>query len=226
MTPRSSVAAAQIESARADHDLRSPQQRYADRIGPRASSVNLRARLVERETANLAEAFERFAQDDELVEGAALVVAARRRFIAGFGRSSAYATLLAWDLTTGLSQVTHIDGATIRPLDVLTETRATDVLVAFSFRRYHRQTIALAEQFAAAGGVVVAITDADDAPLAAIAQRTLIVPTSSASYSDSPTAVAAISHLLSALTTASAKGARRRIAERERLGALLHDYVD
>ena len=187
---------------------------------------SLRARLIERETANLAEAFGRFGQDDALVEAAALVVAARRRFIAGYGKSFAYATLLAWDLTAGLSKVSLIDGSTVRPLDVLSDTGPSDVLVAFSFRRYHRQTVQLAEQFALAGGVVIAITDDGAAPITAHAERTMIVPTGSASYVDSPTAVAAISHLLSALTTASAKGARRRLSTRDRLSAVLHDYAD
>lgn len=213
-------------AARHDRELSSPTDRYAERIQPRTSSLALRARLIERETANLAEAFARFGCDDALVEAAALVVAARRRFIAGYGKSFAYATLLAWDLAAGLSKVSLIDGTTVRPLDVLSDTGPSDVLVAFSFRRYHRQTVQLAEQFVLAGGVVIAITDDAAAPLTAHAERTLIVPTGSASYVDSPTAVAAISHLLSALTTASAKGARRRLAKRDRLSAVLHDYAE
>ena len=213
-------------AARHDRELSSPTDRYAERIQPRTSSLALRARLIERETANLAEAFARFGRDDALVEAAALVVAARRRFIAGYGKSFAYATLLAWDLAAGLSKVSLIDGTTVRPLDVLSDTGPSDVLVAFSFRRYHRQTVQLAEQFMLAGGVVIAITDDAGAPLTTHAEQTLIVPTGSASYVDSPTAVAAISHLLSALTTASAKGARRRLAKRDRLSALLHDYAE
>jgi DNA-binding MurR/RpiR family transcriptional regulator len=213
-------------AARHDRELSSPTDRYAERLQPRTSSLAMRARLIERETANLAEAFARFGRDDALVEAAALVVAARRRFIAGYGKSFAYATLLAWDLAAGLSKVSLIDGTTVRPLDVLCDTGPSDVLVAFSFRRYHRQTVQLAEQFVLAGGVVIAITDDAGAPLTAQAERTLIVPTGSASYVDSPTAVAAISHLLSALTTASAKGARRRLAKRDRLSAVLHDYAE
>lgn len=209
-----------------DRDLTSPKDRFAERIQPRTSSIALRAQLIERETENLREAFDRFSQDDALVEAAALVVSARRRFIAGYGKSFSYATLLAWDLAAGISQVTLIDGTTIRPIDVLSDTRATDVLVAFSFRRYQRQTVSLVEHFARAGGTVIAITDDERAPVAVHARRTLIVPTGSASYVDSPTAVAAISHLLSALTTASAKGARRRLAKRDRFSATLHDYVD
>jgi DNA-binding MurR/RpiR family transcriptional regulator len=104
-------------AARHDRKLSSPTDRYAERIQPRTSSLAMRARLIERETANLAEAFARFGRDDALVEAAALVVAARRRFIAGYGKSFAYATLLAWDFAAGLSKVSLIDGTTVRPLD-------------------------------------------------------------------------------------------------------------
>jgi DNA-binding MurR/RpiR family transcriptional regulator len=210
----------------ADRSLTTPHERFDDRIRPRTSSRALRAKLIERESATLADALGRLADDDALLDAAALVVAARRRFVAGFGKSVAYANLLAWDLSAGLASVQLIDGTTIRPIDVLSETRASDVLVAFSFRRYQRATITLAEQFAAAGGSVIAVTDACDAPLVGLAQQVIVVPTASASYADSPTAVAAVCHLLAALATASAKGARRRLAERDRLSAVLHDYVD
>lgn len=210
----------------ADRALASPHERFDERIRPLTSSRALRSTLVERETANLAEAFARFAADDSIVQAAAAIVAARRRFVAGYGKSVAYANLLAWDLSAGLGGVQLIDGTTVRPLDVLSEARASDVLVAFSFRRYMRQTLTLAEQFVAAGGQVLAVTDAPDAPLVRFARHTVVVPTGSASYADSPTAVAAACHLLSALATASAKGARRRLAERDRLAAVLHDYVD
>jgi DNA-binding MurR/RpiR family transcriptional regulator len=73
---------------------------------------------------------------------------------------------------------------------------------------------------------VIAVTDSATAPIAAIATETVVVPTSSASYADSPTAVAAVIHLLSTLTIASAKGARRRFAEREQLGHILNEYVE
>jgi DNA-binding MurR/RpiR family transcriptional regulator len=100
----------------------------------------------------------------------------------------------------------------------------SDVLVAFSFRRYRRETISICEQFAAAGGSVVAITDDETAPIVGIADVTITVPTTSASFTDSPTAVAATIHILSTLTTASSKGARRRLAERDRLSDELGIY--
>jgi DNA-binding MurR/RpiR family transcriptional regulator len=209
-----------------DRELRSPAERFSERLQPRTSSLILRSRLIEREQQNMQDAFAQFAADDDIAEAAALIVAARRRFIAGYGKSFAYATLLSWDLSVGLSQVLLVDDGNVRLVDVLSDVRSSDVLVAFSFRRYQRKTVTLVQEFAEAGGAVVVVTDDADAPAAQYAAKTLIVPTGSASYVDSPTAVAALVHLLSALSTASAKGARRRIAQRDRLSQVLDDYVD
>lgn len=209
-----------------NESLASPEDRYAARLQRKSSSAVLRARIVESEKRNLAETFDHLGEDDALVRAPARIVAARRRYVLGAGKSFAYATLFAWDLSAGLAQVLLIDEAAVRSIEVLTEVRPTDVLIVFSFRRYRRQSLLIAEQFAAAGGTVIAVTDSATAPITAIATETVVVPTSSASYADSPTAVAAVIHLLSTVTIASAKGARRRFAEREQLGHILNDYVE
>jgi DNA-binding MurR/RpiR family transcriptional regulator len=209
-----------------NESLSSPEERYAARLQRKSSSAVLRARIVESEKRILAETFDHLGEDDALVRASGRIVAARRRYVLGAGKSLGFATLFAWDLSAGLSQVLLIDEAAVRSIDVLTEVRPTDVLVVFSFRRYRRQSIVIAERFAAAGGTVIAVTDSASAPLSVVATETVVVPTSSASYADSPTAVAAVIHLLSTLTIASAKGARRRFAEREQLGHILNDYVE
>src|SRR5918994_493581 len=63
---------------------------------------------------------------------------ARRRFIVGSAKSFSYASLLAFDLSAGLSHVTLIDGTVVRGVDVLSDVRSSDVMVAFSLRRYRR----------------------------------------------------------------------------------------
>lgn len=205
-------------------ELTSPSQRFGARLQRPSSSASLQARVMEQEARTLAEAFERVAADGSVAAAAATVVAARRRFVSGTGKSFAYASLLAADLSAGLSNVTLVDGTLVRHVDVLADVRDTDVLVAVSLRRYRRETVALAGRFAAAGGSVVAVTDTTDSPLIAVAGQAIVVPTASASYADSPTAVAAVVHLLATLTTASAKGARRRLAERDRLAHDLELY--
>ena len=209
-----------------DRSLTSPGDRYTARLQARSSATALRARIVETELANLRDTFSHLGEDDSLVHASSRIVAARRRYVLGAGKSFAYATLFAWDLSAGLAQVLLIDEGAVRSIDVLSDVRPTDVLVVFSFRRYQRQSIIIAEQFAASGGIVIAVTDAGNAPIARFAAETVTVPTTSASYADSPTGVAAVIHLLSALTTASAKGARRRFAEREKLSRVLGTYLE
>lgn len=215
------------EAAREENQrLATPGQRFGARLGKDtpdrpSSSAALQARLIRQETHTLDEAFDRVSADGSVLDAASAVVAARRRFVVGTGKAFAYASLFAIDLSNGLSHVSLVDGTLVRHLDILTEVRDTDVLVAFSFRRYRRETVTFAEQFAAAGGTVVAVTDDDDSPLTTIARQVVVVPTDSASHVDSPTAVAAVVHLLATLTTASAKGARRRLADRDRIAAAL-----
>ena len=209
-----------------DRRLTAPAQRFGARLRARSSSSGLLARVLDQETATLARTAETLRRDGSVERAAARVVAARRRFVIGGGKSSAYASLLALDLTASLAGVTLVDGVAVRPVDMLCDVRDTDVLVAFSLRRYTRETVAVARAFAAAGGVVVGVTDDPGSALARLADTAVVVSTRSASYADSPTAVAAVTHLLATLTAASAKGARRRLARREELTRALDVYEE
>lgn len=215
------------QSARhaANRDLRSPGERYRARMQS-TSSAALQTRLIAAELENLSEVLGRLTADGSVRRAASLTVAARRRFVVGAGKSHAYASLLAADLSAAVAQVSLVDDSSLSTLDLLSDVRESDVLIAFSFRRYRRSTVAVAEQFAAAGGTVIAITDDPAAPVARWASECVEVVTDSASYADSPTAVAATIHLLATLTTASAKGARRRFADRDRVSAALGIYLD
>lgn len=207
-----------------DRVLTSPGERYGARLRPRSSANALLTRVIAQETSNLSEALRSLQQEGSLQAAAQAVVAARRRYVASAEKSWAYAALLATDLSASMAHVHLVDGNVVRPVDVLCDVRATDVLVAFSLRRYAGSTLAIAEEFRAAGGSVVGITDAADSPLAEIANVPVVVSTSSASYADSPTAVAAVVHILATLSAASAKGARRRLARRDEVARRLDSY--
>ncbi|MEU8224960.1 SIS domain-containing protein [Kribbella sp. NPDC048915] len=208
-----------------NRELASPQARYDARL-QRRSSAMLQRRVVEQERATIDAALDQILTDSSIAQAAARIVAARRRFIIGSAKSFSYASLLAFDLGVGLSQVTLIDGTVVRGVDVLSDVRANDLMVAFSFRRYRRDTVEIARRFVDAGGELVAVTDFEDAPLAKIADQCIYVATGSASYVDSPTVVASVLHVLATLTTASSKGARRRLMERDRLNTELGLYVN
>jgi DNA-binding MurR/RpiR family transcriptional regulator len=207
-----------------NRELTSPQDRYDARLQRRSSTL-LQRRVVEQERASIEEALDEILADDAIAQAAARIVAARRRFVVGSAKSFSYASLLAFDLSAGLSQVTLVDGTVVRAVDVLSDVRANDLMVAFSLRRYRRDTVEIAKAFKAAGGELVVVTDFEDAPLAQVADQCIYVATGSASYVDSPTVIVSVLHVLATLTTASAKGARRRLGERDRLNTELGLYI-
>jgi DNA-binding MurR/RpiR family transcriptional regulator len=209
-----------------NRQLTTPDERYGARLQRRSTATALLKQVVAQETANLAATLERLQADGSLEQAARTIVAAKRRFVTGGSKSWSYASLLATDLSASMANVVLIDGTVVRAVDVLAEVRPGDVLVAFSLRRYARSTIAVAEEFAAAGGTVVGVTDDAQSAVARVAEVSVVVSTDSASYADSPTAVAAVVHILATLTAASAKGARRRLARREVLTTRLGVYAE
>lgn len=209
-----------------DRALSSPDARYGARIRARSSADALMRQVIAHEQANLKSTLEAVVADGHVELAAGRIAAARRRFVIGGGKSGAYASLVASDLSASMAGVTLVDGSGLGALDLLTDVRSTDVLIAFSFRRYARTTLLAAEEFARAGGVLIGVTDARDSRLARLSDVPVIVATGSASYADSPTAVAAVCHLLVTLAAASAKGARRRLARRDELAARLEAYEE
>jgi DNA-binding MurR/RpiR family transcriptional regulator len=209
-----------------NRQLSTPDERFGARLQRRSTATALLQQVVAQETANLTATLECLQADGSLEQAARRIVAAKRRFVTGGSKSWAYASLLATDLSASMANVTLIDGTVVRAVDVLSDVRPGDVLVAFSLRRYARSTIAVAEEFAAAGGAVVGVTDDAGSAVARVADVEVVVSTDSASYADSPTAVAAVVHILATLAAASAKGARRRLARRDVLTARLGVYAD
>jgi DNA-binding MurR/RpiR family transcriptional regulator len=209
-----------------NRQLTTPDERYGARLQRRSTATALLKQVVAQETANLATTLDRLQADGTLEQAARTIVAAKRRFVTGGSKSWSYASLLATDLSASMANVVLIDGTVVRAVDVLADVRPGDVLVAFSLRRYARSTIAVAEEFAAAGGTVVGVTDDAQSAVARVAEVSVVVSTDSASYADSPTAVAAVVHILATLTAASAKGARRRLARRDVLTTRLGVYAE
>ncbi len=208
-----------------DRSLVSPRDRFGERFRTNLSAEGIQARVIEHETQALAYTLDDLAASGEVPRAAALILGARRRYVAGEGKSAAFAQLLNSDLSAALSNVFLIDGRGLSPITVLSDVRSSDVLIVFSLRRYRAETIRLGELFIEAGGQLVVVTDSEKSPLAGIATVLIRVNTGSASYADSPTAVASVCHLLSTLTAASAKGARRRLSSRDRYAAEVGLYA-
>ncbi|MBC7632119.1 SIS domain-containing protein [Aeromicrobium sp.] len=210
------------------------------RRAPRSARI-LKSRLVEANRQEF-DAGLAWAIDDPMVEAAAArITGARRRFVLGAATSFTYASLLAAKLSNSLAQVTLVDGTIVRPLDILSDVRASDVMIVISLSRYRGYTIDTALPFAEAGGSLVVITDSADNPLVRHASEAIVIgPVTVAGLarvSDdlsmhpetpavSPAVVAMVIDLLGTLSSASAKGANRRFAERQRLASELGLYRD
>jgi DNA-binding MurR/RpiR family transcriptional regulator len=192
----------------------------------RRSAALLKRRLVEDQRRQLDAMLDWALTDPTLEEMAAAIVGARRRFIIGATKSFAYASLLALDLSASLANVHLVDGTIIRPIDVLSDVRSSDVMVAFSVQRYRKYTIDIAEAFRDAGGHLLAITDSPDAPLAKLGTDVVLVPPPGVSFDGSPSSLSLVISVIASLTAASAKGAGRRSAQRDHLGEVLDLYVE
>ncbi len=203
--------------------MTTPADRF-DRNVQRRSARVLKQRVLEQQRAEFDQALEWAAGHESIEHAAGLIVSARRRYLIGYGKSLSYASLLAADLSAGLSGVHLVDGVPLRALDVLSDIRQGDLLVAVSLERYRRETVEVASAYVRHGGDLVLITDAEDAPLAGVATARIVVGTGSASYVNSPTSIVLALHLLATLTIASAKGAGRRLRERDEMAAELGLY--
>ena len=202
-----------------------PAERF-DRNVQRRSARVLKQRVLEQQRAEFGAVLAWAAEHDAIERAAARLVSARRRFLIGYGKSLGYASLLAADLSAGLSGVHLVDGAALRVLDVLGDVRQGDVMLAVSMRRYRRETVEAAAAYVRHGGELVLVTDAADAPLTGVAATSIVIGAGSASFATSPTPVVLALHLLATLTIASSKGAGRRLRERDALAAELGLYAD
>lgn len=204
------------------------------------AAARLKASLIATHGDEFAAGLEWAAGDPTIERAAAMITGARRRFVLGAATSFTYASLLAAKLSNSVAQVTLIDGTIVRPLDVLADVRTSDVLVVVSLRRYRRYTLDAAIPFAQAGGSLVVVTDSDDNPLVDHAAVAVVAPTPSTASAEraadlglhpetpsvSPPVIALVLDLLATLVSTSAKGAGRRLAERERLAGELGLYRD
>ena len=202
---------------------------------PRSATV-LKTRLLDAHSDEFAAALAWAAEDPSLEAAAARITAARRRFVLGAATSFTYASLLAAKLSAALAKVTLVDGTIVRPLEILSDVHDSDVLIAISLQPYRRYTVEVAAPFVEAGGSLVLVTDSASAPLVPYAAEAVVIaarppatdvsdrlhPQTSAA---SPAAVGLVIDILTALSSASAKGAQRRLAERERLAVELGLYL-
>jgi DNA-binding MurR/RpiR family transcriptional regulator len=155
---------------------------------------NLIAYLTERENLNLRAAFERVdrAALHNLVEA---ICAAKTCYVVGLRSSRALATLLGHYLTKIAPKVIVIESSDTM-FEQLSWIDRDDVLVAYSFPRYSKQTIDAIQIAKSSGARTGALTDSQSAPAAQLCNYSLIAPAISSFYGNSFVAAVALTNLL------------------------------
>ena len=136
---------------------------------------------------------------DSLVAAARALASARRIFCLGLRSSHSVAWHLHYVLSLVGERSTHIDGIAATGADALARATGRDVLLVASVLPYTRMTVELAEYAVERGLRVVAITDSEVAPLAQIAQHSVIVPTDSPSFFHAMSPAFVIAEILGAI---------------------------
>ena len=136
---------------------------------------------------------------DSLVAAARTLASARRIFCLGLRSSHSVAWHLHYVLSLVGERSIHIDGIAATGADALARATGRDVLLVASVLPYTRMTVELAEYAVARGLRVVAITDSEVAPLAQIAQHSVIVPTDSPSFFHAMSPAFVIAEILGAI---------------------------
>ena len=136
---------------------------------------------------------------DSLVAAARALASARRIFCLGLRSSHSVAWHLHYVLSLVGERSTHIDGIAATGADVLARATGRDVLLVASVLPYTRMTVELAEYAVQRGLRVVAITDSEVAPLAQIAQHSVIVPTDSPSFFHAMSPAFGVAEILGAI---------------------------
>jgi DNA-binding MurR/RpiR family transcriptional regulator len=136
---------------------------------------------------------------DSLVAAARALASARRIFCLGLRSSHSIAWHLHYVLSLVGERSIHIDGIAATGADALARATSRDVLLVASVLPYTRMTVELAEYAVEQGMRVVAVTDSEVAPLAQIAQHTVIVPTDSPSFFHAMSPAFAVAEILGAI---------------------------
>jgi DNA-binding MurR/RpiR family transcriptional regulator len=136
---------------------------------------------------------------ERIVDAARALASARRIYCLGLRSSHSIAWHLHYVLTLVGDRSVYIDGIGATGSDALARANNKDVLLVAGVLPYPRLTVELAEYAVAQGIAVVAITDSEVAPLAQIAQHTVIVSTESASFFHAMSPAFAVAEVLGAI---------------------------
>jgi DNA-binding MurR/RpiR family transcriptional regulator len=137
-----------------------------------------------------------------LSAAAELIAAAERVFCLGLRSSFSVAYIFHYVQSLFGTASVLVDGAGGTGIDVLRTIRPTDVMLAVTVKPYNRYTVDAARYARRQGMRLVAVTDSEVSPLAALADATLIVGTDTPSFFHTMTPAFAAVECLAALVAA------------------------
>lgn len=155
------------------------------------------SRVVEAELQNIDETLNHF---DRAVfnEVVSLLLHATHVFTMGMGVSSLLSQFLAYELNQVAVNARSISTGPMRFVELLGLAKKGDVVVAFSFPPYSRETVDAAQFARKRGADVIAITDIRTSPITFHATQVIVGRTKNMLYTNS---IAAISILINAIVT-------------------------
>ncbi|ESY18751.1 MULTISPECIES: MurR/RpiR family transcriptional regulator [unclassified Mesorhizobium] len=136
---------------------------------------------------------------ERVVTAAVSLAKARRIYCLGLRSSHAIAWQLQYILRLVGEKSVFLDGIGGTGSDAIVSACKGDVLLVASVYSYTRTTVQLTKFAKSRGISVVAITDSEVAPLALIAETTVVVPTNGLSFFNTMTPAFAIAEVLGAL---------------------------
>lgn len=157
------------------------------------------------------------AMAETLIAVAATLAQARRVYVMGL--RSCFALAHYFHYTYGLvnGNARLVDGAGGTFLDSLRGVGAGDVLLAFSFRPYARDTVEAVDMALAEGAAIVAMTDSRVSPIARAARHVMLVDTASPNFFQSLVAPLSLTQqLLAAAVVQAGESGVKAIKDTER----------
>lgn len=212
------------------------QQHYRDDLAPPAHSYAGKAQDWQQAAARSDQTL-RASQRDVLAElhgatepaaidcAAKLLLAARKVTVAGLLSSFAFAHYLHYTARM-MFDSWRLGGAGRSGLaDEIADLGAQDALIAIALHPYARETVEAAKIAKAQGAKLVAITDHRTAPIAAMADQLLLVPTDGPQFFPSHVALTAIiEELVAVLAAKAGKQALDRLSRVEETRRSLQQY--
>jgi len=139
-----------------------------------------------------------------------LILKATHVYACGLGISSLLASVLSYSLNQVAVRATSFSHEHETFFEQMHQVRPTDVVIAFSFRPYSRETVDTVRALASRGVPVVAITDRVTAPICFVSKAALPIVCQNLLFTNS---ISAVSVLINALTTEVALRNRRRATD-------------